>query len=249
KRIEELCQAALDQAESERASFLDRACAGDEALRREVESLLKYHETAETFIEVPALEVAAKIAAADQAQSLVGQQINHYRILSLLGVGGMGKVYLAEDATLRRRVALKLLPAEFTKDPNRVHRFKQEARAISALNHPNIITIYEIGEVAGTHYIATELIDGQTLRQRMNSEIIQIGDVVDVAGQVAGALGAAHESGVVHRDIKPENIMVRKDGLVKVLDFGVAKLTESEAAGVDAWTETKDAIHTQTALM
>ncbi len=249
REIEELCQTALDQAEAERASFLDRACAGDEALRREVESLLKHHETAETFIEAPALEVAAKMAAADQARSLVGHEINHYRILSLLGAGGMGRVYLAEDINLSRRVALKLLPAEPTRNSHRVLRFKQEARVISALNHPNIITIYEVGEIADMHYIATEFIDGQTLRQHMTGGTMQIGDVVGVATQVASALGAAHDSGIVHRDIKPENIMVRKDGLVKVLDFGVAKLTESQTPSVDSWTETKDGANTQTGAL
>jgi len=244
-QIEELCQAALDRAEAQRALFLDAACAGDKALREEVESLLEYQETAKSFIETPALEVAAKMAAADQSWPLVGHQINHYRILALLGAGGMGKVYLAEDMTLRRRVALKLLPAEFTRNPDRVLRFKQEARAISALNHPNIITIYEIGEVAGTHYIATEFIDGQTLRQRLISETMPIGDVVDVTAQVAGALVAAHDSGVVHRDIKPENIMVRKDGLVKVLDFGLAKLTEFQMDGIDSRTVTNDPVNTR----
>src|SRR5262245_58411671 len=132
EQIEDLCLAALDRAEAQRASFLEGACAGDETLRYEVESLLKFEDRAKSFIEAPALEAAGKMAAADQARSLIGQQINHYRILSLLGFGGMGKVYLAEDTTLHRRIALKLLPAEFTQDPDRVQRFKQEARAISA---------------------------------------------------------------------------------------------------------------------
>jgi serine/threonine-protein kinase len=234
-QIEELCQAVLDRTEEQRASFLDSRCAGDEALRREVESLLRYQEPAHNFIEAPALEVAARVVAADQARPLISDRMSHYRVLSLLGAGGMGKVYLAEDINLNRRVALKLLPLEFTRNAGRVRRFNQEARALSTLNHPNIVTIYEIGEVEDTHYIATEFIDGQTLRQQMNNETISLRDAIEVAAQVASALAAAHDYGVVHRDIKPENIMVRKDGLVKVLDFGLAKLPEAEA---DDCTET-----------
>jgi serine/threonine-protein kinase len=228
-QIEDLCQAALDRTEEQRASFLDSRCAGDKALRLEVESLLRYQEPANNFIETPALEVAAKLAAADQAPRLVNQQMSHYRTLSLVGAGGMGKVYLAEDINLNRRIALKLLPSEFTRNASRVRRFKQEARALSALNHPNIVTIHEIGAVEETHYIATEFVDGQTVRQQINNEMISLRDAIEVASQVASALVVAHDAGVVHRDIKPENIMVRKDGLVKVLDFGLAKLAEAEA--------------------
>jgi len=202
-QIEELCQAALDRPEKQRASLLDSRCAGDQALRREVESLLRYQEPANNFMEAPALEVAAKVAAEDQARPLILEQMSHYRTLSLLGAGGMGTVYLAEDIHLNRRIALKLLPSEFTRNAGRVRRFKQEARALSALNHPNIVTIYEIGEVKETHYIATEFIDGQTLRQQLNNEMISLRDAIDVAAQVASALAVAHDSGVVHRDIKP----------------------------------------------
>src|SRR5262245_24306471 len=249
RQIEELCQAALDRTEEQRASFLDARCAGDEALRREVESLLRYQEPANNFIEAPALEVAAKVVAGDQARPLISEQISHYRTLSLLGTGGMGKVYLAEDINLNRRVALKLLPSEFTRNADRVRRFKQEARALSTLNHPNIVTIYEIGEVEDTHYIATEFIDGQTLRQQMNNEMISLRDAIDVATQVASALAVAHDSGVVHRDIKPENIMVRKDGLVKVLDFGLAKLAEAEADDTDTSALKNEAVGTETGAL
>src|SRR3989441_10183803 len=151
--------------------------------------------------------------------------ISHYRILSKLGAGGMGEVYLAEDTKLDRKIALKLLPTKFTEDADRVRRFIQEAKAASALNHPNIITIYEIGQEQGTHYMAAEFIDGQTLRQRMMSDKLSLNVALDIAVQIASALAAAHAAGIVHRDIKPENIMVRRDGLVKVLDFGLAKLT------------------------
>ena len=248
-QIEELCQAALDRPEEQRASLLDSRCAGDDALRLEDESLLRYQEPANNFIETPALEVAAKVAAADQARPLISQQMSHYRTLSLLGAGGMGKVYLAQDINLNRRIALKLLPSEFTRNAGRVRRFKQEARALSALNHPNIVTIYEIGEVEETHYIATEFIDGQTLRQQLNNEMISLRDAIDVAAQVASALAVAHDSGVVHRDIKPENIMVRKDGLVKVLDFGLAKLAEAEADDIDTSALKNEAVSTETGAL
>src|SRR5262245_38957238 len=161
-----------------------------------------------------------------------GTSIAHYRILSRLGAGGMGEVYLAEDTRLGRKVALKLLPAKFTQDEDRVRRFEQEARAASALNHPNII-IYEIGEERGTHYIAMEFIDGQTLRQRIASDQLKLPVALDVVIQVAAALAAAHEAGIVHRDLKPENVMLRRDGIVKVLDFGLAKLTEQQGTEVD----------------
>ena len=162
------------------------------------------------------------------------QEISHYRILRKLGAGGMGEVYLAQDTTLDRRVALKLLPLEHTPDAARLRRFKHEARAISSLNHPNILTIYEVGEAAGHHFIATEFIDGETLRASLRRDgKMEAGSALNVAGQVASALAAAHEAGIVHRDIKPENIMVRRDGYIKVLDFGLAKLIESEPHAAD----------------
>jgi serine/threonine-protein kinase len=154
-----------------------------------------------------------------------GTIISHYRVVSHIGAGGMGEVYLAEDTRLGRKVALKLLSAGFTQDPDRVRRFQQEARAASALNHPNIITIFEIGHLDSSHFIATEFIDGETLRERM-STLMPLREVLEVATQVTTAIAAAHRAGIIHRDIKPENIMLRPDGFVKVLDFGLAKLTE-----------------------
>jgi len=247
QQVNQLLDAVLGREPGERAAFLAEACAGDEALRHEVESLLAAHEQAGSFLEAPPLE-AAELLAENRSRSMVGRNFGHYQILSLLGAGGMGEVYLTQDLKLGRRVALKLLPAQFTKDEDRVRRFEQEARAASALNHPNIITIYEIGEVDGTHFIVTEFVDGQTLRQQMASAQTKLGAVLDIAIQVASALVAAHEAGIVHRDIKPENIMVRPDGIVKVLDFGLAKLIERFPVGqttlVDSEASAKEQIRT-----
>src|SRR5262245_27658153 len=153
-------------------------------------------------------------------------EVAHYRVIDKLGAGGMGEVYLAEDTRLDRKVALKLLPVQFTQDADRVRRFIQEAKAASALNHPNIITIFEIGQTDGRHYITTEFIEGETLRQKLSRGPLAVHEMLEVAIQVAGALDAAHKAGVIHRDIKPENVMLRRDEIVKVLDFGLAKLTE-----------------------
>ncbi len=182
-----------------------------------------------------------------------GTLIGRYEVLSLLGAGGMGEVYLAADRQLRRKIALKLLPADFTTDRDRLRRFEQEACAASALNHPNIITIHEIGAAAGAHFIVGEYVEGETLRERMAREPLEVADAVDVARQVADALAAAHETGIMHRDIKPENIMIRRDRLVKVLDFGLAKLTEkgrAESRGeADAEAATRALVNTSPGLL
>jgi serine/threonine-protein kinase len=233
RQVGDLYHRALEIATDQRAAFLDQACASDEPLRRDVESLLALDRQAENFMEEPALEVAAEMLAAEQAHSIIGQSIGHYQIISLLDAGGMGEVYLARDSRLGRKVALKLLPPSFMKDGERVRRFKQEARAASALNHPNIITIYEIGEADDLHYIAAEFIEGQTLRKRLKGETMTLREALRIAIQVAGALESAHAAGVIHRDIKPENIMLRPDGLVKVLDFGLAKLAGRQSDTAD----------------
>ena len=190
RQIGELYHAALAVEAEQRLALLARACAGDEELRREVESLIKSHEQSKDFIAAPALAVAAELFADDEADALTGRTIARYRVLSLLGAGGMGRVYLAEDTGLSRRVALKLLPIYFTHDKNQVQRFRQEARAASALNHPNIITIYEIGEVAGRHFIATEFIEGETLRARLARGPLTSGEAVDVATQTGDGSSA-----------------------------------------------------------
>ncbi len=230
RQIDALLELALDQPTEQRAAFLDTACADDEALRSEVETLLLADAQAENLIEVPVASLAGKAFVQAQAGAMTGHEFGHYKILSPLGAGGMGEVYLAEDTRLRRKVALKLLPARFTSDAERLRRFELEGRAVSALNHPNILTIHEIGQTAptagGAYYIITEYIEGQTLRQQLAGGRLTLRAAVEVALQTASALVAAHAAGIVHRDIKPENVMVRPDALVKVLDFGLAKLTE-----------------------
>ncbi|MGB7924177.1 MAG: serine/threonine-protein kinase, partial [Pyrinomonadaceae bacterium] len=225
KQVEEIFSAALEHEEGgERAAFLSRACAGDETLRGEVERLLAAHDRAGSFIEDPPFKVPKAVKAERSTESLAGRAIGHYKILGLLGSGGMGDVYLAEDTRLQRKVALKMLPAVFTADQSRLRRFEQEARAISALNHPNIVTIYEVGEAEAGRFIAIEFIEGRTLRAIKDNGRLSPDSLIQVCLQMAKALGAAHQAGIVHRDLKPENIMVRDDGYVKVLDFGLARL-------------------------
>jgi serine/threonine protein kinase/TolB-like protein/lipoprotein NlpI len=230
QEVGRLCRAALKLEPAQRAAYLGAAC-GDEDVRREVESLLGY-ET-EGFLDQPPLELIAHALAEDSSIPQLGEQCGHYRLLSLLGKGGMGKVYLAHDPRLERQVAIKMLPAEFTTDAERVRRFEQEARAASALNHPNIITIHEIGESAARHYVVMEYVAGQTLRQLLTAAPdtrLEPAEALKVAVQVAAALEAAHDAGITHRDMKPENVMVRADGLVKVIDFGLAKLSEARTS-------------------
>jgi eukaryotic-like serine/threonine-protein kinase len=226
RKIGDLFDAALEMAPADRAAFLDKQCGNDLELRREVESLIASSNEAFDFIGNPALAVAAELLASDETDELIGKTIGRYVVRSLLGVGGMGRVYLAEDVELGRRVALKVLLKHFTYEKTQLQRFRQEARAASALNHPNILTVYEIGQVDDTHFIATEYVEGETLRDHPHHSAITLGEAINIATQVADALAAAHAAGIVHRDIKPENVMLRRDGYVKVLDFGLAKLTE-----------------------
>src|SRR2546426_3225850 len=179
-----------------------------------------------------------------------GIQLGRYEIRSQLGEGGMGEVYLAQDTKLDRRVALKVLPAEVAANHDRMRRFIQEAKAASALNHPNIITIHEIEQIDSVNFIATEFIDGETLRQRLRKAPVKLGEMLDVAAQIASALSAAHAAGIVHRDVKPENIMLRRDGIVKVLDFGLAKLTERlPPDSVDTEAATEALVQTESGVV
>ena len=230
-----------------RATFLAKACGDDEQLRWEVERLLAAHEREGSFIDSPIFEEAEGLTNDDRIESPVGRRIGPYQIISLLGRGGMGEVFLAEDTRLERKVALKALPSAFIQNPDRLRRFEREAKAASTLNHPNILTIHEIGEADGAHYIVSEFVDGETLREQMRRETLSLTAALDVARQVAGALAAAHAAGIVHRDIKPENVMARPDGLVKVLDFGLARFTEQPAASSesDSRSETLSQLSTE----
>jgi eukaryotic-like serine/threonine-protein kinase len=228
KNVEEIFYAALECEPGQINRFLKERCAGNEDLRREVEALLALHRQAGSFIETPIADVAAGLLKQDETDLLIGQTIGHYKISERISAGGMGEVYLATDTIVGRKAALKFLHARFTGDAMRLKRFQQEARVVAGLNHPNILTIYQVGEDAAVQYIASELIEGETLRQRLARGRIPLNEAVDIAIQVAGALAAAHSAGIVHRDVKPENIMLRPDGYVKVLDFGIAKLAEQE---------------------
>ena len=232
QRIKELFHAASELAPAARGAFLDASCAGDAEARAEVESLLAADEREGDFLSASAGRVAADVVAGGgRAELEPGHEVGSFRVRGTLGEGGMGKVYLAQDARLGRHVALKLLPASFTRDRERVRRFEQEARAASALNHPNILTVYDIGgDTEGARYIATEYVEGRTLRELIGGAPLALAEVLEIGVQVAAGLAAAHAAGVVHRDVKPENLMVRHDGYVKILDFGLAKPVPEGAA-------------------
>jgi eukaryotic-like serine/threonine-protein kinase len=230
EKLDRLFQAAIDLAPDQRTEFIAEACSGDPVLRDEIESLLRSDADGWSFLEEPALQLAAPfVVSEDQSQLHAGQTIGDYRILDAIGRGGMGEIYLAQDLVLNRRVALKLLPVEYTRDQHRLLRFQNEAQAASALNHPNILTIYQLGSFDGLQFIVTEFVEGETIRELIKGQRLDVQQVLDVVIQIASALTAAHKAGIVHRDIKPENVMLRPDGYIKVLDFGLAKLAEPTA--------------------
>lgn len=230
KQVDALLEQALEEPIEEREAFVARACPDNSALRDEVLSLLRAQAKASQFMERSAINVAAQTIVHNSnltsVMSLIGQEIETYRIEKLLGAGGMGEVYLARDSKLDRMVGLKVLPWHFVADAERLSRFQREARALSSLNHPNLVTIYEVGEANGLHFIAMELVEGKTLSSLRDK--LSVKDLLAIVAQVAEALGAAHQSGIIHRDVKPDNVMVRPDGYAKVLDFGLVKLTEVE---------------------
>jgi eukaryotic-like serine/threonine-protein kinase len=231
KQVDALLDRALEQPPEAREAFVAAAAQDNAVLRDEVLSLLKAQSQAANFMERSAMKVAAHALAQDSrittiVSTLVGQEIATYKVEKLLGAGGMGEVYLARDLKLGRLVALKVLPLHFVVDADRLSRFQREARALSSLNHPNLVTIYEVGEANGLHFIAMELVEGKTLSSLRDK--LSLKELLSIVAQVAEALGAAHQSGIVHRDVKPDNVMVRPDGYAKVLDFGLVKLAEVE---------------------
>ncbi|MEQ1643486.1 MAG: protein kinase [Pyrinomonadaceae bacterium] len=229
KEVEKIVYSALEREPHLRADFISDSCGGDHTLIREVESMVKNYESSASFLAGDALEIEAKHLALSMGQDLTGQKFGRFTITGVVGRGGMGEVYRARDAGLDRNIALKILPAHLSEDADRLARFRREAKVVSALNHPNILTVHEIGQRDSVHFIATELVDGLTLRERLLNGPIPIADTLEIAIQICEALLAAHTAKVVHRDIKPENIMIRVDGYVKVLDFGLAKISEDRA--------------------
>lgn len=226
KQIEEIFSAAIELPIDKRESFFKETCGADEDLRREIESLLVFESAAESFLDHPPETLAAEMfAAEDEKNDFIASQIGYYKVRQLLGKGGMGEVYLAEDTRLNRRVALKFLSLSIWSNENNLRRFKQEAFAASALNYPNILTIYEFEAASDVCYLVAEFVEGETLREMLNRAKFSIKDALNIAEQIAVPLAAAHKANIVHRDIKPENIMIREDGFVKILDFGLAKLT------------------------
>lgn len=243
-KLEDIYRAALDQPADERTRFLYEVCGDDKSLRDEIESLLSYDELRSQFIDSsPDSLVAEAFSLNDGQKERINREISHYRIVELIGEGGMGKVYLAEDIRLNRRVALKVLPDELVGDKDRLLRFEREAQATSALNHPNILTVHEFGDDDGVHFIATEFVDGETLRDKLRA--ISNEEALDVSIQVASALSAAHDAGITHRDIKPENIMIRRDGYVKVLDFGLARVVAEPVMSAGSEDRTKALLKTE----
>ena len=229
REIESLYEASIRRPPDQRSRFLAESGV-DEEIRRKVESLLEQRENLPSFLERPALHVAANIIPRNQPETLVGRTIDHYEVLAFVGSGGMGSVYRARDSRLNRDVALKVLPVEFSKDPEWLRRSKREAQLLASLNHPNIGAIYDLEESDGIQCLILEFVEGESLAERLRRGRLPLAEALEISRQIAEALEAAHEQGIVHRDLKPGNVMIAADGRVKVLDFGIAKMLQPQAA-------------------
>ncbi|MCA1588887.1 MAG: serine/threonine protein kinase, partial [Acidobacteria bacterium] len=246
RKVRKVFDDALRQKPEERARFVSEACGDDKTLLVEVQSLFVSLNSAESFLETAAVAEVADVISGRQNKLETGKCFAHYEIVEEIGAGGMGEVYLAKDKKLDRLVAIKILNEQFASDASNLRRFVSEAKAASALNHPNILTIYEIGEADRTHYIVSEFIKGSTVREAFKETNLPLSEVLDISIQISNALCTAHEARLVHRDIKPENIMIRPDGFVKVLDFGLAKLVENKDKSMPGF-EDATALQNQTA--
>jgi eukaryotic-like serine/threonine-protein kinase len=222
RQVVEVFDAAVEREPDQRAAFIQEACHGDQALKKEVESLLAADEPRDGFLKASAAEVVASQYLSHEADSKIGQSFGQYKILSLIGIGGMGEVYQARDTEIGRDVALKILPTALSQDAERLRRFKDEARLLGQLNHPNVLAIYYVGTANEVFYVVSELLEGETLRERLNRTQLSPRKAIDYARQIAAGLAAAHHKGIIHRDLKPENIFITHQGDVKILDFGIA---------------------------
>ena len=239
-RVKAIFDMALTRpAAGDRLAYVASACGHDTDLKRQVDALLASHESADAFLERQAVALADLVEQAPPADDLTGRHVGAYEIASRIGAGGMGEVYLARDTKLNRQVAIKVLAPHLAADPEQLSRFQQEARAVSSLNHPHILVIHDVGQLEGRAFIVTEYVEGQTLRARLRDGPLNTREAIEITEQIASALGAAHDRGIVHRDVKPENVMLRPDGYVKVLDFGLAKLATRDDTGAESMLLTR----------
>ncbi|NNF01022.1 MAG: serine/threonine-protein kinase, partial [Pyrinomonadaceae bacterium] len=248
-QVKEIFVDALRQEAVDRSEFIEKRCSGDMGLKAEVESLLSSYDSTESFLESPAVGEVAELLAADSSRLKDGDFLKHYRIVKKIGAGGMGEVYLASDTKLGRQVAIKILSESFESGHSNLKRFFLEAKAASGLNHPNIMVVHEIGEFDGTHYIASEYVEGKTLSQVIAKRSLSLLEIVDISTQIVSALAAAHRVGIIHRDIKSDNLMLRADGLVKVLDFGLVKMAEKKGMEVDFDAATQELMNTRDGMI
>ncbi len=234
EKVKQIYNSVLEREPDKRDGFLEEACGGDDSVRNEVEVLLAREGEAECFMKSPAMEVAAQVLAKGQRKasvdSLIGHSVGHYRLIEKIGEGGMGVVYRALDIRLDRHVAIKSLPDVFAEDPSRLARFEGEAKLLAILNHANIASVYDLEEYDGQQFLVLELVEGETLAERLKKGRISLSETLDICRQIAAGLQAAHEKGIIHRDLKPSNIKITPDGNVKILDFGLAKALEQQGA-------------------